>query len=455
MRAGPMHASSPRTTPSAKRPVTHAGYYAQAPAPRTAAPQTSTSVEYLPDGYEAYGAGQGYAVGDWMEGGDPYAYFGGDDAYGVYGGGCDDACCDHCGEDCSGHCRPLWFVEADVLALRRSTAHREYITYTPVLRVVQGFPFIVDFPLQSTRTFVFNFEPGLRVNIGRNLGTDLLNRDHTLEFMYYGLQEWDASHQIVSDLADSFLPDAMGNVVPVTFGRLFSPFPLEVGAFNRAEVHHIQNWSNFNNFEVNYRIRRRVGRDRLVAWPDGSWTSEPATGWTPSMLLGVRYIAIDDHFRWTSSGSINNLDTGVSSPMLGRYNTDTSNDLLGLQIGGDLTFSWRRFSLGARGKAGLFGNYAQQTTHLSTQDDFGIFDLPQRDYEVTGQRMSFVGEFGFVGKWQMTPNLALRATYDFLWVQGMALAPEQLAFNLSAPPRVNQSGYMFFQGVGLGCEFCW
>jgi methyltransferase (TIGR00027 family) len=39
---------------------------------------------------------------------------------------------------------------------------------------------------------------------GSYLGTDLLNRDHTAELMYYGLQEWNATHQIVSERIESF-----------------------------------------------------------------------------------------------------------------------------------------------------------------------------------------------------------------------------------------------------------
>jgi hypothetical protein len=423
--------------------LAHSGYYpAEAPGAMESdyAPGAPLPDEYYNDSIAP--------SEDWM-GGSQYDM--GEDRVGFSDGGFGDDCC---GEYCD-DCGPVWFAEADVLLLQRSTAHKQVLTQTPVIFTIAGAQLVVNVELQTTRSFNFGYEPGMRINLGRHLGTDLINRDHTLEFMYYGLQDWDDSHQVVSDRIDTFLPDAEGGLAPVMLGRLNSPFPLEVGGFNRADVHHIQNSSTFNNFELNYRIRRRLGRGRLVGWPDGSWTEECTPGCTPSMLLGLRYISLDDRFNWLSTGAIENLDTGVTTPMLGVYKTHTSNDLLGLQIGGDLVYRWCRASLGARGKAGLYGNANQQTTHLSTQDGYGIFLLPQSDYKLNEQRMSFVGEFGFVGTWQVSRNVALKATYDFIWVQGIALAPEQLAFDLDAKPRVNDSGNLLFQGLGLGCEVRW
>lgn len=371
-----------------------------------------------------------------------------------FDGGFSEEYGDTCGGCPHGDCGPTWFAEAGALFLHRSTAHDQTVTQTPVAFTIAGFQFTVNVPLQSTRSFDFNFEAGLRTNIGRYLGTDLLNRDHTLEFMYYGLQEWNATHQIVSDRVESLLVDN-GQLVVIRTGRLLTPFPTNVGGWNRADVHHIRNFSDFNNFEVNYRIRWRPGKDRLVGWPDGTWTRETPPSWTPSILAGLRYISLNDHFFFTSLGAIENLNTDVTTAMSGHYNTRTTNDLMGAQIGGELEHSWQNFHLAVRGKTGLFCNATQQYTHLDTRDDSGFFVLPQRDYRVAGDRLGYVGEFGFVGTWQIWPNVALKAAYDFLWVQGVSLAPEQVEFSIEAPPRLIDSGYVFFQGASIGCEVRW
>ena len=66
-----------------------------------------------------------------------------------------------------------------------------------------------------------------------------------------------------------------------------------------------------------------------------------------------------------------------------------------------------------------------------------------------------LAEFGLITRYQLRPNLAIRASYDFTWIQGVALAPEQATFNSAAPEVVNVGGSMLLQGGSIGFEWVW
>ncbi|MBL9124065.1 MAG: hypothetical protein JNG90_10570 [Planctomycetaceae bacterium] len=365
------------------------------------------------------------------------------------------------GDTCGGwgdDCGPVWFAEAGVLFLSRSTAHEQTLTQTPQVITIAGVQLVIQRQLQTTRSFDFGFQPGLRATLGRHLGRDLLGRDHTLEFTYFGLQQWQAQHEMIGDRDQTFLPNSAGQLVPVIVGRLNSPFSTLVEGFNRADVHHIENSSTFNNFEVNYRIRRRLLAKRLVGWPDGRWTEELAPGRTPSMLIGLRYLSVNDQFWWNARGAVQDLDSGITTPTSGDYYSRTSNDLVGAQIGADFQYRIGRASFAFRGKTGLYGNVTNAYAELHTAgQNFAPFETPQYEYQLRGLRLGFVGEFGGVFTWDFKPNWSFVCAYDLMWVQGLALAPEQLKFGIpiNSPPQLNDAGYLFFQGLTVGTELRW
>jgi hypothetical protein len=66
-----------------------------------------------------------------------------------------------------------------------------------------------------------------------------------------------------------------------------------------------------------------------------------------------------------------------------------------------------------------------------------------------------IGEVGFVANYKFKPNLTGRAAYDFMWVTGIAAAPEQVEWTLSPVAKVNTNGTLFSHGVTLGLEWAW
>ena len=70
----------------------------------------------------------------------------------------------------------------------------------------------------------------------------------------------------------------------------------------------------------------------------------------------------------------------------------------------------------------------------------------------------FVGELGLQLKYQVIKELALKAGYRALWLEGVALAPGQIQETSSIPTNVRSLGVnsesgVFFQGATAGLEF--
>jgi hypothetical protein len=81
--------------------------------------------------------------------------------------------------------------------------------------------------------------------------------------------------------------------------------------------------------------------------------------------------------------------------------------------------NWGRFSLDGLVKAGMFDNNAAETTGVS------IYRRMYWESAATNQ-LAFLGEIGLQAKYQLTQRLLLKAGYEAIWLQGVALAPGQI-----------------------------
>jgi hypothetical protein len=68
---------------------------------------------------------------------------------------------------------------------------------------------------------------------------------------------------------------------------------------------------------------------------------------------------------------------------------------------------------------------------------------------------AFVTEFSLLGGWQLTPRLSVRASYDFLWLTSMALAPAQTSFDPVKRKNIDVTEGQFLNGASLGFLFHW
>ncbi|MGC2460226.1 MAG: BBP7 family outer membrane beta-barrel protein, partial [Steroidobacteraceae bacterium] len=133
------------------------------------------------------------------------------------------------------------------------------------------------------------------------------------------------------------------------------------------------------------------------------------------------------------------------------WNTSTTNNLYGVQIGADVkVLEFGRFSLGGVIKIGLFDNYAEQSTGVSLKKQV-------QPSQATTNHAAFVSEAGLQVKYQLQKGLALKAGYEVLWLDGVALAPGQIQETLTLTNvralGVNCGSSVLFQGVTAGLEY--
>lgn len=134
------------------------------------------------------------------------------------------------------------------------------------------------------------------------------------------------------------------------------------------------------------------------------------------------------------------------------WNTSTTNNLYGVQVGVDGTLlEHDRFSLGGQIKAGLFVNNATQSTGVSLQKVvYGS--------TATTSQAAFASELALHLKYHLMTGLALKGGYELLWLNGVALAPGQVQETYTGPSSVralgvNAGSNILFQGFTLGLEF--
>ena len=414
-----------------------------------------------------------------------------DDMPGIENGlwnGCEPGnSCSICG---GGYCTPpLWYTEQGARILNRTAPRRTALTYefsrTQVLdstgQLVTTAVGFVD--VLNTHSINYNVAPGYTGTIGRYLGRDASDRDDFLEFTYWGMNTWADSnfydsgernvYSITSD--DGRFTYSGGGRISTHFlvdnNRLLNqpisgtPFFAQwgVGGFDHVDAHFMQVHSEMHDFELNLRLRPRGRPDQLILHPSGRWRRECQPGTFMSYLVGLRYMTVGDGFRFHSAGMVTVLDNitqeTATKSVFGDYNIQTENDLLGFQIGTDIMFRRCKWAWGVRAKMGPYVNFSRNVKEIFN-DPLGT---PSQQYFFNDrfsqkrQKAALIGEVGFEATYKFRPNLIGRASYDFMWISGLALAPEQLTWNLepSKNDTINTNGTIYAHGITLGLEWCW
>ncbi|MCA9246452.1 MAG: BBP7 family outer membrane beta-barrel protein [Planctomycetales bacterium] len=159
-------------------------------------------------------------------------------------------------------------------------------------------------------------------------------------------------------------------------------------------------------------------------------------------FVGLRYIDFSEELAIRS----NDLQEGIST-----YRVRTYNNLYGGQIGLRRRRCWGRWSLEGTGKAGIYANDASQV-----QDP--IYDFPNIQYrsrrEAEDTVAAFAGELNLSGIYHINDIWGIRGGYNLLWIEGVALAPDQLDFTDTAlsGTTIDTNGSVFFHGASIGLE---
>lgn len=133
------------------------------------------------------------------------------------------------------------------------------------------------------------------------------------------------------------------------------------------------------------------------------------------------------------------------------WTTSVTNNLYGVQVGVDgKILELGRFSLDGTLKIGLFDNDTRQSTEVSLQKQ--VYPSSAATNHAT-----FASEAGLQAKCQLTKGLALKAGYQALWLDGVALAPGQIQETLTTTSvralGVNRKSNVLFQGATFGLEY--
>lgn len=313
----------------------------------------------------------------------------------------------------------LWYVEEDFVWLGRGPLKDQLSLSSDAFS--GGRITIEDVHLR--------WRPGARFTLGRFLGRDFNHRDQSLEFTFFGQFKWLAQSTLLSSGA----------------GGLSSPL---LTSFLGADLHRATYDSQLDSYELNFKVSERLPADRLVMAPDGTWTRQCTPSWLISYYGGVRYVKLNEQFLFFAQRNV------VGTEYIATERVQTTNHLVGFQIGSDWTDQECRWNWGVRYKGGVYINFAQQNRR-----DFA-FDLlgGSTEFLQSGleERLAFIGELGLFATYHLHPNIALRAAYDALYLQSVALAPEQLAnFGTGLNPDISLGSYLFYHGISFGVEIVW
>jgi hypothetical protein len=89
-----------------------------------------------------------------------------------------------------------------------------------------------------------------------------------------------------------------------------------------------------------------------------------------------------------------------------------------------------------------------------------IIDFSNSEYlPASGSRdgdVAFVGDFNLTGIYRLNGCWGLRAGYNLIWIEGVALAGDQVNFiNDGSTPQVVDGGGLLLHGANVGLEARW
>mgnify|MGYP000393603304 FL=1 len=316
-----------------------------------------------------------------------------------------------------------WYAIGDFIYLRRERPSETFLgrevdlTTLPVRQ-------LRDLTTDSDR---FDYEPGFHVLVGLPI-----KPEWSVEASFFGIFDWSQEATLV-------------NRNPPFFG-IDSPYlTINGGAVDAIRYNYE---SELRNFEANFRNFRPFGPFCTFSW-----------------FFGARYIWTSDEIMLTGS---ENLFLSAE-----RTHADVDNHLIGGHLGTSLAVSpFHCLSMGLYSKVGVYGNIIRSRVNNFLRDPASFPAETQRlliarDDGSTGVSL----EAGAKIAWRLTENISIRGGYSVLFLDGLALAPDQLNVNRQIfattvlldrtsvfgrqPGRTDETGTMLIHGFSVGLEIDW
>ncbi len=268
-------------------------------------------------------------------------------------------------------------------------------------------------PVLGETTFTDDVD--LEFSAGARVSTTYLSDESEnvagFEVAYFGVYDWDGGRRLVAP-GGTFLrlADSLGN-------------PGVTTDFCQADVMRLEYESRINSVELNL----------IFGEPTASF----------HMFLGPRFMQLDERF---------NIDS-FTGTRWSFYEVTTSDELLGLQVGG----SWRRvrawWELNSFLKVGAYNNKARLTTLMTDNDRTVIM----RDFSNAETVASFVLDAGISVTRRINRRWLVRVGYSILLMDHIARAADQLDFsdNDLSGSRLFVRQDAVAHGLNVGLEAHW
>ncbi len=272
--------------------------------------------------------------------------------------------------------------------------------------------------LLSTSNLQFPVAPGVRLLYGQR------NADHTgWEVGYLGVYGmWaDANVQGVNQIA---VPGDIGNAVP--------------------------GWLTADNVQATYGSALNIVEGNLIWWNsrEGGTGGDDRFCRCTDLMVGAFWAGLEEQ----ASLNVTCCEGDPSSP----YRVQSSSNLIGSQIGVRRRTDWRRFSLESTAKVGISGNALAQSSGpiTATLAPGVVFRDPTSAYAGSVGLLSMLNLSAI---YRLTDHWGLRAGYNLIWLDGLALAPDQWDFTNTADSGTSLvgGGSLFLHGANLGVERRW
>lgn len=335
----------------------------------------------------------------------------------------------------------FWYSQQDLVLLLR--------TETSDIVISSDASATLDSTMMTTKTVDPTYTPGTRLTLGRFLGQDLVNRDHAIEFTFFGLFSYSDSASLVArvpnSLATALVPGSVYVSGPSsgqgTDGGVILGNSLQ--GFSNANRHDILYESDLNSFEANFRLMGRPNRDKLALQPNGSWVRHGNSSSIKSMLIGLRGVSINERFLFNASYA--------DPTTLGSHEVKTGNNMFGVQLGGEVVENYTSWSWGARVKAGGLFNFSDGYRKIdrSVQGERNFSEDFSDD-----ENLAALVEAGLVATYQVRTNLTARIAYDAMYITGIATAPQNLGLDPGFP-KYEVTGDALYHGLSMGVEMLW
>lgn len=299
-----------------------------------------------------------------------------------------------------------WSFSAEALLLRRNVPKVE-----TAIDVGTGNSF-------GTETLDFDLDPGARFTIGYHPTPKA-----SFELSFFGLHDWDDSALFSS-------PTEELRIAFISTDLAVNDLPNDAEDFTAALQQKVDYESRLTSVEANYRLELSPASSK-------SYTN---------LVAGLRYFNVNETLNLISFDNGTRLGGNV-----GRYDIDTNNNLIGLQVGiGSSVQISPSFGLGLKAKTGLLVNFANQNSRFI--NDGAIVSVYRADESRVG--VSPMVDLAGSAKLDLGSNVTLQAGYQFLFLGGVATAPAQFAKSPNFPNSLGrfERESVIYHGPFIGLE---